>query len=900
MFRVTHGPLRRARGGALRSSGVLAMRFDKVGEESSTGAPASPGSSSTAGLTFIDLPESMQPKKVAPHFTPFPLPKYDRDMGFGPVRLSDIPDVELAAQRMRKTTETPGLRGVTFDGDDINAAFLAESMAMGEEDLGASEQLAGSEACDGLRVSSVDDEVGSLAAHGDPDDLGDGYAVEGKHFPTIDLLRCQRSLDDLLSQFMARPSREARTATVIDLASTMQSRSDAEMERMLYELGALFTANGNGLQFLVASVSKFGRTYHAADELMKAFIHFVDAATETLVVEQPERLVRSPALFAQLLHFLALIKVFDPNLWYSPNPNSPSNRGDYSHARGVNNGIANRATGEELYDYMAMIAVADGTPEAPGASPLLERCSDEQLLDLLAGFGGVMRNSLPESDVANAILDHLLARWLSSNSGGVLATEANLRNLERLYMLLNLFNMETDTVLAALLSSGGSIVEGLRGGTVTLALGPQARDLPRGPDFFASASRDKRASVKARAAELLMESMRAAKGASDEATQAALAESGFELLMAMPDKKAAIALAEALGLDDLLLSTVPHMGTVARRLSAEKAVRQHRLAKQLSHVQPRIRQVLEQVRDSGGGGSLPSAATESSRPSYVTMFEGKRVHPIRTLLSDLVYINQLDSAFIVHSSITGGAIQPLVALARRLQNGKDTIIVSTSCLRAFAARAHYSRTGKERRNALRALDIIGYELEKGSAMLLPPTEELALHDAGAFCDEDLMLWTVAAFFARELPLLRVNTLMSSRSTARDPHKHLKGEHSPLTATTDLYSRDVPLLQSLRSKELRSVTHHVRLQRKVRDRESRLHDVNPSRSRFVYRRDKAMFDKYHVTARNLAPGFSRGALNSDLRGLGYYTPDHQQTPFRPVTQKLAKHATAASEPLPWSS
>lgn len=38
----------------------------------------------------------MMPKNVSKTFTPFPLPKYDADLGYGPVRLRDIPDIAVA------------------------------------------------------------------------------------------------------------------------------------------------------------------------------------------------------------------------------------------------------------------------------------------------------------------------------------------------------------------------------------------------------------------------------------------------------------------------------------------------------------------------------------------------------------------------------------------------------------------------------------------------------------------------------------------------------------------------------------------------------------------------------------------------------------------------------------
>lgn len=800
------------------------MRFDGEGHISD--------SSSSSRNSSRHLPFNLMPKSVSADFTPFPLPKYDANLGFGPVRLSHVPDIEMAQERMaasssRQPTSTMleddtmpsyGFLG-GLDGADVPAA------AVPSQESGAFSQVEG----------------------GDQHPLGSYRVAES--FPYIDRLECHRSVEDLLRQFRERPEREARTATVLDLASILQRCTNAELIHVLSDLGSVFRPDGNGLQFLAAKVVKYGRPYYAASELMKAYVHFVECATLALVEKRPARLAESPALFVELLHFLALIKIRQPNLWYSPNPNSPQNRADYSHPSGINRTIAYKSPGLDLLDHMTLLVV-EGEE-----SPLLQRATPKELMDMLGGFAGVTPSGIPEGSVANAILHSLFRRW--GTTGYVMQTEEDVTQLERLYLLLNLLDIRNDSVLHALL--GGDADGALQNSTIPISLHADVMAIPRGPDFFASVSRDPREAVHTRAMELYRVSIQASRDQKNDTTLQALVESGAELLMRLSDKHAATQLVYFLGLDSVALQAIPGFWRVAERLAGEAESRLPRTLTNLHDVAP---------------------ALNTSSP-YVTVYKGKRVHPLRTLLSDVPYVSSVDSVYLLHSSVLSVSVDSLLSVVQRTRDGKAALIITVSCCRALAAAFCYHTNENSREVARRTLETVAHELERGRAVLVPLSEELLIHDAGTYCDEDLMLWTVAAFFARHLPLVKVHTLMSGGSTARNPHHTLKGEHSPLTTSMDLYNKETPLLRALRSKELRAVTHHMRLQRAVRDRRSTLYNVNPARTRFVYRRDKALFDKYHVHARNLAPGFSQGALASDLRGLGFYTPDHTQVPYIPL-------------------
>jgi hypothetical protein len=856
----------------------------------------------------------MYPKEVPADFTPFPLPKHDASLGFGPVRLRNVPDIEAARQRMAMTAATEATMASPLPRSASRPTVTqlweaGESTSRSAEDLAVSMQW-DNDVHTSNTASSVAGDVASSTSTDTMQPLSDkssgdvtcdlsGYHVHAQ-FPLLDILECDRSVEDLLEQFWSRPQREARTATVLDLAATLQKRSNDELTRILYELSSLFTWDGNGLQFLVTTVVTHGRPYTVTSELTKAFMQLVDAMTVTFAEEQPQRLAESPALFAQVLHFLALVKIMEPNKWYSQTANSMQNRADYSHPRGINQNTAYVTTGQNLREFLEDVVTSghevgdcddaelplptagDSNDSRTQTHRLTATWTVDDLLDVLAGFAGLMPDGKAPSAVVVALLDELWQKW--SLVDFELTTPQQAEQLERLYLLLQIMDVQRDAVLDALLGgrlqghTAGSTPDGaplfrVREDTPPLKLAASLCEV-RGPDFFSAVSKDKRTEVKAAALDILTASLAKARAAQDEPLLQALVESGTELLLTQDDKEVARVFAQREGFDTMMLRAVPHLASVAERLSTQDPT---------WSVYPLTR---------AAKGGLPDtqavlAHLRAHPVPYVTSFHGRRVHPVRTFAANLDFIKSMDNVFLLHSSGVATHVSGLVSVVRRLRSGKDALVVTSSCLRALQAAAQYGRTQKIRNRVDRALDIVAYELEAGRAVLLPLSEELYLHDAGTYCDEDLMLWTVAAYLARDLPLVKVHTIISRLSPARHPQHMLKAEFSPAGSATDLYNASTPLLQSLRSKELRSVTHHPLLQRPVTDRPHKLYNVNPIRARFVYRRDKALFDKYHVTARNLAPGFSQGALASDLRGLGFYTPDHPQVPYAPVSELVAR-------------
>lgn len=1130
----------------------------------------SPNMKSWIASTVDQLPHpSMKPKAVDLAFTPYPLPKYDPSLGFGPVVLKNIPDIHKAQQRFSTTPSTPSSSppqqttgAATFKDADVEedlgvarqapeveepplpmperSGWVTESPATPLPSIASRSPRASATKrpiafadwrADGrderetlsLRQSGIVDpdsgETATTASQAPPEAedadaesaaltpssawetdaaplAPPSYFVEGdERLRILDRLVCRRSLKDLLHQFTSRPQREARTATVLDLASTLSLRRTEEFTSLFYELTSLFaTSSGNtqaggglgvGLQFLVAKVVKFGRPYYVTDELMKAYLVLLASATEYFTQVAPHHLFpsyfsfstasssplsasvvmfspdmvsaegsTSASLCIQLLHFLAVLRVFQPNLWYSPNPNAPSNRADYSHPRGANRLTAYRRDGEELFDYIEQLVLLNeqtvcvhhlpsskessrnegkdtvsGNAVGTTSFSFLEHFSLQGLLNMLKGFAAVSVSGVPSGDVSDTLWNEVERRiqhadgdihsfsfspavtpiasscsttttrtqpYASSFGASPLSMTAF---LEDLYLTLTLIgwtgDQRRDRVLEWLLTKKGVVlphrtlhgvdagVKAKAGHTVSCRTTAKkeertysaasswtshscveekevemlrretgeshAEKIERecfGPNFFAAASQEvceslKQDIVQGPLTQTLQFYYREAllkRKTEGEALQVdanrdvlpsssalevtspfyAVVESSCELLMSLTSKSLAVAFARTHHYDRRCLEMVSPceeaFRLIAERVAFEAGEREKGMPSvdALSYLSysddPSLPRPLSAAveKHSTHDAIAPSPSPLPLSPSritplslrslparslYLTRYHGKRVHPIRTFLSDLAFVHQLHSVFILHSSCVTTSVESLRSALQRARSGKEAVVCTSSFLLALAKKIYFHHggvlTGKgkdkvrplEENAARRALSMIAQEMQKGRVVLVPFTEELLLHDAGVVCEEDLMLWTVAAFMARELPHVKVHTLQHAFSAARQPHHTLKGPHSPLRSLNDpLYSRAVPLLASLSSKRLRAVTHHVRLQQKVRDPPPRLHKVHPIRARFIYRRDRGLYDKYHVTARHLAPGFAQGALDSDLRGLGFYTPDHPQVEF----------------------
>lgn len=67
-----------------------------------------------------------------------------------------------------------------------------------------------------------------------------------------------------------------------------------------------------------------------------------------------------------------------------------------------------------------------------------------------------------------------------------------------------------------------------------------------------------------------------------------------------------------------------------------------------------------------------------------------------------------------------------------------------------------------------------------------------------------MLWSLAAYLTRELPLVKVLTVMSKTHIAFRPYNTLRGEQTAMKSERDLHDKTKPLLNILQDKQIAEV------------------------------------------------------------------------------------------------
>ena len=216
-----------------------------------------------------------------------------------------------------------------------------------------------------------------------------------------------------------------------------------------------------------------------------------------------------------------------------------------------------------------------------------------------------------------------------------------------------------------------------------------------------------------------------------------------------------------------------------------------------------------------------------------------------------------------------------------LRDGRSCMIVTWTTLNSLYATAKRSSSSVERKSARRALLILVNSLSRGRIVVVPFSEELSVRDDLMYYDEDIIFWSTVSRLSEIHPLLRLVTLSAKAEEVNYPYIYLKPSSHLLRG----FRRENVILErkfegewssrTIGTSETKSLTQRGRMLTSVRDAPSKIYKYNAKVALLHYRRDRPLFDKYHVNARNIAPGRSRGAVEHDFRGLGVYTPTFGQ-------------------------
>lgn len=734
-------------------------------------------------VNFKEVDASLRPRVLDSNHTPFPLPRYDEAFGFGPTRMQNIPDVARAkasAREHAKRVES------TLEEMNDNSDVVYDALQHVPET--------------------------SHVAH-NPLPAPAYYQQPG--FPVIDRLVCNRSVDDLLTQFLEHPIQEGKSAALADLTSTLQSRSPEELATALSILGGTIEADGKGFNFLAKRVEGRMTNFWAPGPLLGAFTAFVTEMESMLLSHDEAGSLLSrcpPYVLVELLHFLAKAKILEPDLWYTRHDTQKSNMATSLGSRGHNKHHYLKGYGLSLLDGIKDLLGGDTS------LTFVNRCSSKELVEILAGLSGIDPSGFVEGKAANEILQSILYKIPEEEAE--VGLEATAETAGYLALVTEMAHISNDTVY--------SLVD---------------RYPPTGQSLMALAKR------RPVSQDLLEKRIR--EFHSNLATPQRLDASEVwhgvcEVLQAFPDKKRSAALISELGLDFLVLQSIPHFQPVCELLKQQQT------------------------------NELHSSTKRSAQPLF-------------TYCAGLPRIRGLAAACVLHSSTIGYDLTPLVQVCQRLRGGRVGLLVSTHTLLTIARLATSSARPVVRERFSRSLQLLAYEIRRKRACLVTLSDEIGhVGDAGSYADEDVITWNLMASLNKDAPMTLPKALVSKRHTASAPYRHLKNSHGETfrvssNAASILYSSSLVGDQkelarrsgALATREIVNRSYMSTLE-KVRDPPSKVNSYNSKRALLAYRRDRPLYDKFRPRGRYIARGFGPGgALDYDLRGLGIHTPDHPQ-------------------------
>jgi hypothetical protein len=729
-------------------------------------------------INIKEVDPSLKPRVLDLTHTPFPLPRYDEAFGFGPTRMQHIPDVARAKATMR-------------DHVRLAEATFAET----EESAAAVNAL--------QRVPVPPSDV-----------YGAAYVPEYEQqpgYPVVERLVCNRSVADLLTQFLEHPTAEGKSAAISDLTSTLDARSPEELANILSTLGGTIEADGKGFNFLARRIQGRMTIFWAPGALLGAFTSFV-SEVETLLLSNDGFGLRSrcpPFVLVELLHFLAKAKILEPDLWYTRHETQRSSMATSLSARGHNKHHYNKGYGLALLD-----GIKDLLSNSDATASYVDQCSSEELVEILAGLSGIDPTGCVEGPVVNELLHGILYKLPDEETRLGHAKVAEIvGRLALVTEMAHISNTEVHTLVDRYPPTGQSL----------MAL---AKRRPAEPDLLERRLRDFHASAPT------SDFLEAWHGI-------------CELLQAFPDKQRAAALIDELGLDSLVLQNIPHFQSVSDMLQSSKKAA-------LSH------------------------STMSSQPLF-------------TYCAGLPRIRGLAAACVLHSSIIGVDLTPLIHVCQRLRGGRVGLLVTTHTLLNIARLATASSRPSVRGRFARSLQLLAYEIRRKRVCLVTLADEIKhVGDSGSYADEDVMTWNLMASLNKDAPMTLPKMLVLKGHTASAPFRHLKSDfgesfRTASNAASISYSASLIGDQKELSRRSNALTTReivkgsvIKTPIKIRDPPSRVHGYSPKRASLAYRRDRPLYDKFRPRGRYIAPGFGPGgALDSDLRGLGIHTPDHPQ-------------------------
>lgn len=737
-----------------------------------------------------DVHPSLQPKPLPVDYTPFPLPKYDTAMGFGPTRLQSIPDIAKAKK-----------------------AMVDEAGQWFEQ---ASDSISSSQRPADPTVDEQENVMSCLSTTS-----GTPY-VQQPGYPLLDRLVCMRSLEDLLHQYSSNTCATRRAAAICDIAHSLDRWSIAELKIMFATLSESFDPDGFGIKFVARRVHGYQLPFEVSSPLHHAFRLLMELLDEHFEGTALQQIHQDPTLLVSMIEFYARTKVFQTDLWHSVSHERKSNMTTGLQSKSHNKHYFNKAYFRSVFSEVEDLLSGDVDNQIGQASTLVSRLSMSDIAELFCALTSIDEKGA----VAGAVTDALIAEFLAQlQEQRTVADELQLAKLDQLVGKLA-FAASMAGVTNHFLDAAADACS-TPSELLLMYFAHRAKKLPC----------DRVVELVKKNADVTVSLLE--KGDVDAA--AALVSGARELLMTVDNVETARSLSSNFAVGANSLACVRHVAAVAPMW--------------LNHVsQQMTAPIAKQTR-------------------------------LKTYLTQLDRINRMTAAYIFHSSYIEKDMMPFISALRLVRSGKSCMIVTTQSTLLLEHTATNAADRQHRQRAERALKIIAHEAKNGIVHIVPFEEELMLRDSGLYFDEDVIAWSLIARLVHDAPATKPFFLVSENSTAARPHKHVRNSTSMhLCASKDLLYIKPSLkagqvgmskiTNTFSSHEISLQTKRPALTKSVRDKAFSTRDFAIRRAMLAFRRDRPLFDKYRVHARNTTPGVGRGnATNVSYAGLGYHTPDH---------------------------
>ena len=727
------------RGGSHAARGLLLMRFkDK---------PQPPK------VNFKPLPKSCEPVDLPADYVPHPLPLRDESFGFGPTRMSEVPDVLKAQRALEEEIKRHAMPTTTMTLEDDAAA---------RQHLDSEGALTSQAEVDDALAREADKPVVPLAGPTEHWSYGRlalapraAYMKEAKEHS--DRLVCTLTPKQLLERFIDRQTREEhRWSMIADIYQTIDRWTNEELIDA-FDLIASRLEAGAPMQFLQVFTFKFATWTPKVGQELHFMYRLFDAIEHEVCARNPQRFVADPYFAARVLHFEGHVQVRDKQGHYTFDWRRPHT---LRHTSGMVQHVDQVEHGKTLLEF------AEEMLSEPWNAENAKNYSVDEIADLFSGYVAASMAGKVSNKVVRSVLDNIFSRP---------AHEVTDKAVSALVLSASLVPFVDDRLLARAYSCQEVTPELLVGLSSLRPLNPKGILELYERGLRSADERGKIARERVFGDPSIMEHQ--------HGDIKKLAQDVFDA-----QRNLTTAFAEAL--KQFRCKATLKSATLKRRLNTCQSGRETLLGDYAEN------EVLVDGPRGPGETTLKIAPRTSSmdvNPVAVCHqydFDKKLLRDALTtddvgaMMAEEGFnsfpkelksgrIAAWDKAFLFHSSACKEHLGNVIQLMSSMDGGKVGCVITTETLRRIHQRGISHADPDVRAVNKAALEILALELTSpdSNVVLMPFSSELAVVGDGDWYEEDSLTWLLAAHFLEAIPSVTPTILCDEKDPVSRPWPH---------------------------------------------------------------------------------------------------------------------------------